>query len=120
MHDHNDAFHEHLHNVIQMARSAADIEEPAKVPVRIKPATFLVAYYNENEPQVDGTIECDSLIEAQVIENDIKDENTKTRIFVDASLVLPENRLLTYQRDFAYVGEEIRKEQAQAQTDHEG
>lgn len=117
MHTPNEAFHAHLHEVISEARRAGAEEQPDKSLVRIKRADFLVAYY-AGGMSIEDTIECDSLSAAQEIAEQMGAEDC--RVFVAADVVLPEKRLRDYERDFAYVGEEIRKEQAQQQSDHEG
>lgn len=83
MHTPHEAFHAHLHEVIVEARRQADAEALIpKAPVRIKPANFLVAYYHEGEPQVEGTIECDSGSAALELQKDIEKDGTRTQIFV--------------------------------------
>jgi hypothetical protein len=115
--DPNEAFHAHLHDVIQQARAGADTREPTKVPVRIKRADFLVAHYAKDSMEPDYVpVKCDSLSEAQAIVDGRDQEQDDCRIFIAADRI----RLQDYERDFAYVGEEIRKEQAQQQSDHEG
>lgn len=65
----------------------ADAAEKSKADaikslVRIKPADYLVAYYNGNESEVEGTIECDSALDAIETQKEIGKDGTKTQIFV--------------------------------------
>lgn len=110
----NEAFHQHLHEVIENAKAASPEMSTTKKPVRIKRADFLVAYY-AGGVDLEDTIQCDSLSSAQEIVEEMGAD--MCRVFIAAHLVLrardqgiaPED----YERNFTYVGEEIRKEQGQ-------
>lgn len=113
----NEAFHAHLHEVIAKARATADANPPRKAPVQIKPLPYIVAYREGYAYQ--GSYEYsefETLEEAYEFAGHHRDY----RIFIATDLVMRERRVLDYPKDFAYVGEEIRKEQSRQQTDYEG
>ena len=78
------ASHAHLHEIVEQVRKVSNVGS-SKEPVRIKPANFLVAYYNGNEVEVEGTIECDSALEALQIQDETSKHGIKTHIFISQS-----------------------------------
>ena len=83
-----------------------------KQPTQIRPLPYVVVYREGYAHQGDYRhSEFETLEEAYEFAGHLRDY----RMFVALDIVRDQNRIRDYQRDFAYVGKKIRKEQ----TDHE-